>query len=111
MIVCKKSNLTNIAFRAKSEVCNDLIICERNRHVYVLKGWTTDEWKSKPEVHGEQVQRAKAMQALLDMIKLADFVNFSAKNKIPADLFLASWRVFFSPGPRHGLAGLRQQSK
>lgn len=82
-------------------MCNDLIICERNRHVYVLKGWTTDKWKSKPEVHGEQVQRAKAMQALLDMIKLADFVNFSSKNKIPADLFLASWQVFFSPGPRH----------
>lgn len=42
---------------------------DKNRHVYVLKGWTTDEWKSKPEIHGEQVQRVKAMQALLDMIK------------------------------------------
>ncbi|GHN50542.1 hypothetical protein [Lactobacillus delbrueckii] len=42
---------------------------DKNRHVYVLKGWTTDEWNSNLDIHGEQVQRAKAMQAILDMIK------------------------------------------
>ncbi|GHN19840.1 hypothetical protein ME784_03550 [Lactobacillus delbrueckii] len=42
---------------------------DKNRHVYVLKGWTTDEWNSNPDIHGEQVQKIKAMQALLDMIK------------------------------------------
>lgn len=42
---------------------------DKNWHVYIPKGWTTDEWKSKTEIHGEQVQRTKAMQAILDMIK------------------------------------------
>lgn len=42
---------------------------DKNRHLYVLKGWTTDEWNSNPDIHGDQIQKIKAMQFLLDMIK------------------------------------------
>lgn len=42
---------------------------DKNRHLYVLKGWTTDEWNSNPDIHGDQVQKIEAMQFLLDMIR------------------------------------------
>lgn len=42
---------------------------DKNRHLYVLKGWTTDEWNSNPDIQGDQIQKIKAMQILLDMIK------------------------------------------
>lgn len=42
---------------------------DKNRHLYVLKGWTTDEWNSNPDIHGDQVKKIEAMQFLLDMIR------------------------------------------
>lgn len=42
---------------------------DKNRHLYVLKGWITDEWNSNPDIHGDQVKKIEAMQFLLDMIR------------------------------------------
>ena len=42
---------------------------DKNRHVYVLKGWTTDEWSTNPDAQGEKAEQLKAMPRLLGLIE------------------------------------------
>ncbi|GHN62079.1 hypothetical protein ME807_04860 [Lactobacillus delbrueckii] len=41
----------------------------RHRHVYLLKGWTTDEWSTNPDAQGEKAEQLKAMPRLLGLIE------------------------------------------